>query len=109
MSSTQAAKDATESLDTGVTGFGIAYALTSVLSALLVVLKESNVPVHDALTTMTGHHWVSHGVLNLIVFLGLGFVLTRLGGGIRMTENRLLALIVAATGLGGLIIVGYFI
>lgn len=98
-----------ETVGVSVTGFGVSYAITSVLSALLVVLKERSEAVHDGLTAITGHHWVTHGLLNIIVFLVLGLALNRIGGGMRMTASALIATIVGATVLSGLMIVGYFI
>jgi len=87
--------------------FGLSYAVTSVLSALLVVLKESNEGVHNVLTSMTGHHWVSHGVLDIVLFVVLGFVFGSLG--IKVSPINLLKTVVGATVLSGLIIVGYFV
>ena len=98
-----------ETVGASVTGFGLAYAITSVLSALLVVLKERSEAVHAGLVAITGHHWVTHGLLNLVVFLVLGLVLSRAGGGMRMTANVLITIIAGATVVSGLIIVGYFI
>lgn len=92
-----------------ITGFGLSYAITSVLSALLVLLKETVPAVHDALTALTGHHWVSHGLLDVVLFVGLGFVLARMSDGWRMTDERLSVIIVSATIASGLIIAGFFI
>ena len=94
---------------TTAAGFGISYSVTSILSALLVVLKESNQSVHDLMVALTGHHWVTHGVLDVIVFVLLGLALSRRAGGIRMSANALVANIVGATVISGLIIAGYFI
>ncbi|WP_332774932.1 hypothetical protein [Polaromonas sp.] len=115
MSPKQAAMGTAENVDTGedigasAAGFGVSYAVTSILSALLVVLKESSGVVHDGLAAITGHHWVTHGLLNLIVFLMLGLALNRIIGGLRMTADVLVTIIVGGTILSGLIIVGYFI
>lgn len=98
-----------ETVGASTSGFGLSYAIISVLSALLVVLKESSEAVHNGLAAITGHHWVTHGLLNIIVFLVLGLVLSRIGSGIRMTANTLIVTIVAATVISGVIIVGYFI
>jgi len=89
------------------TGYGIAYAITSILSALLVVLKESNEGVHGLLVAITGHHWVTHGLLDVIVFVALGAVLSRRD--ISLSGNTLITTVVGATILSGLIISGYFI
>lgn len=89
-----------------VTAYGISYAITSIFSALLVVLKESSQGVHDILVSITGHHWVTHGLLNVILFVVLGAVLSRRQTA--MTGNGLIATVVGATVVSGLIIAGYF-
>jgi uncharacterized Tic20 family protein len=109
MTSEQATAGAADTIGPGATGFGVSYAITSVLSALLVVLKESSEAVHDGLAAITGHHWVTHGLLDVIVFVVLGLVLSRMGGGLRMTGGALVSTIVGATILSGLIIAGYFV
>lgn len=101
--------DRSESVSANTAGFGLSFAITSVLSALLVVWKESSQSVHDGLAAITGHHWVTHGLLDVIVFVILGFVLVRLVGGTRMTASMLITAIVGATVISGLIIAGYFI
>lgn len=89
-------------------GFSLSFAITSVLSALLVILKETNKETVFAwMAAATGHHWVTHGLLDLIVFVVLGMVLAKVGGGVRMTANALVATIVGATILSGLIITGF--
>jgi hypothetical protein len=109
MTTEQATASAADTISPGATGFGVSYAITSVLSALLVILKESSEGVHDGLAAITGHHWVTHGLLDVIVFVVLGLVLSRMGGGLRMTGKALVTTIVGATILSGLIIAGYFV
>ena len=70
------------------------------------IAKESSATVHDGLASIFGHHWVGHGILDLIVFLVLGFVLSR--GGRNMTANGVVKVVVGGTVIGGLIIVGFF-
>jgi len=89
------------------TGFGLSYAITCILSAILVVLKESSDAIHDGLAAVLGHHWVTHGALDIVVFLVLGLILSRSGK--TMTSSALIKTIVGGTVLGGLIITGYFI
>lgn len=104
------AKSQTSAIDTisaKVAGYGVSYAITSILSALLVVLKETNEGVHGLLVAITGHHWVTHGLLNMILFIVLGVVLSRRDMG--MSGNTLITTVVGATVLSGLIIAGFFI
>jgi hypothetical protein len=90
--------------------FAVALAVTSLLSALLVVLKEQNEETVMAwMKAATGHHWVSHGVLVLIIFLLLGWALARSGAVTRLSGNLLSAIITASVLLSSLIIAGFFI
>lgn len=92
--------------------FGVSFAITSILSAFLVVLKETNEETVLAwMKSATGHHWATHGLFNLIVFIALGWGLSKLnnGQGLKMTANSLILLIVIAIVLSELIIVGFFI
>ena len=90
-----------------IIGYGISYSITSIFSALLVVLKESNESVHGLLVALSGHHWVTHGILNLILFVVLGIVLSRRE--IDISGDTLTKLVVGSTVIGGLIIALFFL
>ena len=105
MTANQASR--TETVSPKVTGYGISYAITAILSALLVVLKESNESVLNLMKALTGHHWITHGLLDIIIFVALGILLSR-GAGIRMSGNALISTVVGATVVSGLIIAGFF-
>jgi hypothetical protein len=92
--------------------FGVALAITSVLSALLVVAKElSQHTVMVWMKKMTGHHWVTHGLLALVLFLILGFVLTKIigGRGMKMTGARLVLVLASGVIIGDLIIAAFYL
>jgi TRAP-type mannitol/chloroaromatic compound transport system permease large subunit len=91
--------------------FGMSLAITSVVSALLVVLKESSETVLAFMKQVTFHHWVTHSLFILILFVVLGWILGRTNGGqgIKMTVNSLLGTIMGTTVLSGLIIAGFYL
>ena len=90
--------------------FGLALAVTSLLSALLVVAKESNeATVLAWMKAATGHHWVTHGVIDVVLFLVLGFVFAQAGWGARMGGTALATSIGISVLLSSLIIAGFFI
>jgi hypothetical protein len=92
------------------TSFGLSLAVTSLLSALLVVLKEGNEETVLAwMKVATGHHWVTHGVVDLVLFLVLGFVFAQAGWGTRLSGNALALTISTSVVLSGLIIAGFFV
>lgn len=89
--------------------FAISAGVTSVLSALLVVLKETNEDTVLAwMKAATGHHWVTHGIIDLILFVVIGIIALR---GFENLEDRpglSIGTLVGGVALGGLIIVGFF-
>jgi hypothetical protein len=62
-------------LDKTTIGFGLSTAVMSILSALLVIFKEMTPPFKKAMAETMGHHWTTHGVVVLGLFIVLGFVL----------------------------------
>ncbi len=90
-----------------ITGFGLAYSIAVIFNALLMMLKETSPAVRDLMVALTGHHWVTHGVLDLLVFVILGYVFA--ARGMRWDGNRLSAYVVGSTVLSGLLIVGFFV
>ena len=92
--------------------FGLSLAITSLFSALLVVLKETS--QHTVLAWMkavTPHHWITHTLLALILFVALGLALakTNNGQGIKIGPDRLNSMIVGAFVISGLIITGFYL
>ena len=82
------------------------------VSALLVILKESSEEgVLAWMAAITGHHWVTHGLINLILFVVLGWALSRenKGQGVKMSANGLVSYIVGAVIISGVLIVGFYL
>ena len=91
--------------------FGLSAALASVVNALLVVAKEKSPAVQAGMQRLTGHHWVTHSAIILILFGFFGWLFARANGGqgLKMSVNRLIGMIVAGVVTGGLIIVGFYL
>ena len=62
-------------LDKTTIGFGLSAAIMSILNTLLVIFKELTPPFKKTMAATMGHHWTTHGVAVLGLFLVLGFVL----------------------------------
>lgn len=90
------------------TSFGISLGLTNVFNALLVVIKETNEDTVLAWMKSLGHHWVTQGVLDLIVFVALGLLLAKATENWRSQPNKVTAVAIGGVVLGGLIIAGFF-
>jgi hypothetical protein len=91
--------------------FGLSFAITSVVSALLVIIKESSEGVLNLMAAITGHHWVTHGLFNLILFVVLGWVFSRAGKGqgVKISANGLVSCIVGAVIISGILISGFYL
>lgn len=89
----------------------MAVAVAILFTSLLVVPKEISKGLKDGLASMLGHHWTTHGVITIILFVVLGVLFSRL----RIEESwgidarKLTAVVLGATILGGLIVVGFYL
>ena len=101
-----------ETISKYTVSFGASLAITSILSALLVVVKELNEnSVLAWMKGLTSHHWITHGLFMVIAFFAIGWGLTKMnnGQGLKMTSDRLIIMIVSGVVIGGLIISGFYL
>ena len=87
--------------------FGTSLALACVVNALLVVAKEKSSAIMSALQKLTGHHWISHALIVLAVFVGPGWAL-----GFGRAPGRaapVIRTVVAGVAVGGAIIFGFYL
>jgi hypothetical protein len=92
--------------------FGLSFAITSLFSVIVLILKETN--EHTVMAWMkaaTPHHWITHTLLDLIVFVVLGvvFAKTNNGQGITIDSGRLNSFIVGSFIVSGILIAGFYI
>jgi len=90
--------------------FGLAFAITSVLSALWVILKESSEEgVLAWMKAATGHHWVTHGIIDIILFVVLGWALARAhrGQGVEVSANGLVSAVAGAVVVSWILIAAF--
>jgi hypothetical protein len=92
--------------------FGLSLAITSLISALLVVAKElCPQTVMVWLKHLTGQHWVSHSLIAVILFAIQGWMFARANGGrgVDMPASRLIVLLTGGITIGTLIIAGFYL
>lgn len=87
--------------------FGVALAVASVVNALLVIVKEKSPAVQAAMRQLTGSHWVTHVLIIVALFVGLGLIGAKFAG--RTTVNRLITFIVAGVGVACALIIGFYL
>jgi len=92
-----------------IAGFGLSFAITSLFSAILVVLKETNQALLDWMKAATGHHWVTQGVLVITLFVALGLIFSNIKLDEKLDDRMMLTAIISTTIIGGLIIIGFYL
>ena len=85
--------------------FGLSLSVCSVINAVLVIAKEKNPAVQSAMQRLTGHHWVTHSAIVLILFVVLGLLLPK----INMPANRLIKIVLASVFVSALLIIGFYL
>lgn len=100
-----------QSLSKYTVSFGLSVAVCSVLNALLVVAKAKIPAVTLAMQKVSGHHWVTHSALIVLLFCLFSWLFTLVNGGRgpALAATRLLGFIVVSVLFGGLIIVGFYL
>ena len=65
------------SLNPKTVAFGYSVIIVIIFNSLLTVIKERFEGVHHLLVTLSGHHWITHGVLDVILFFVIGVILSK--------------------------------
>ncbi len=97
----------TNDLSHRATGFGAAAAAAIIVNLLLVLAKETSPAVMAGMNGL-GHHWVTHGAVVLLVFVGLGLGLARGGIAAKVSAAGLTRALIAAAAIGGGGIVAFY-
>jgi hypothetical protein len=100
-----------KSLSKYTVSFGLSLAICSVVNALLVMAKEKSPALQAALKKLTGHHWITHSAIVILLFIALGWLLAQANGGagFSVTANTLIKTIVAGIIVSGLLIIGFYL
>jgi hypothetical protein len=96
-------------MDKYAAGFGMSLAVTSVLNAIILVIKEENDAVMKAMKAALGHHWTTHGVIVITVFVVLGFVFSAMKLETKFDSHRMLKYIIWGVIISGVITAGFFL
>jgi len=83
--------------------------VTLLFSTLLVWAKESYEPLHAFMASLTGHHWTTHGLVDVALFALLGLLFHQLGWAERIGPRLLVMTLIGSVIAAGLGIVGYFL
>jgi branched-subunit amino acid ABC-type transport system permease component len=93
------------------TSFGLSLALCAVLNALVVIAKERSKSVADWMQKVTGHHWITHVAVLLLLYAIFGwcFARTNHGQGPKMSAQRLTGVLLTGVIAGVVIILAFYV
>jgi uncharacterized membrane protein SirB2 len=90
-------------------GFGLSLVVTILLNAVILFFKEISTNVMNAMKAALGHHWTTHGVILIVVFVVLGFILSNVKLKTEWNSQRMLKYIIWAVIISTVIIAGFFL
>jgi cation transport ATPase len=90
------------SLSSTTTGFALAAAITALFNTGLAWAKDASPALNNFMKTVGGHHWTTHGLVDLVLFIGLGIIFTRTRAGEKIDPKRFNMVLVAAVAIAAL-------
>ena len=96
-------------LDRASSAFGLAAAITVVFNTLLAWVKDAYDPLNTFMAHLMGHHWITHGVTDIVLFGVLGLILMNTDLAEKISPNGLVATVIVAVVIAGLGLAGWFL
>lgn len=81
--------------------FGLSAAITILFNTVLAWVKDATPALNDLMKAATGHHWRTHGIVDVVVFFVLGFIFLMLGCPKSITNRLVVGLAASAVIAGG--------
>lgn len=82
-------------------GFGMAGSITILFSTVLAWAKDAYKPLNNYINVVAWHNWITHGLADLLLFIGLGLIFSKANWIERVAPNRLISFLVAAVVVAG--------
>jgi hypothetical protein len=89
-------------LTAGTSGFVLAAAIAVLFNTGLAWAKDAYVPLKNFMKSLTGHDWTTQGLIDLLLFVGLGFIFMNTRVAEKVDPNRLIGVLVGAVGVAAL-------
>jgi len=109
MTSTTATTEAKASAEQTAAAYGLSASITVVFNVVLAFIKDSYPPLNSFMASLTGHHWRTHGLADVIVFLLLGWFFVARGIPSRGLTNGAAVTLAVAVVISGLALAGWFL
>lgn len=97
-----------QGLSSKTVAFGLAFAIANIFNAVLVIFKETVTPFKDWMASLTGHHWATHGIFTIVLFLAWGFILSKKDLS-KYDPNKLTNIVIWSVVISAVMISGFFL
>jgi hypothetical protein len=101
--------EGTDRLSHTAIAYGIGASVAVLFNTLLAWVKDSYDPLNTAMARLTGHHWTTHGLAVVLVFLMVGFAISRGHEDSLKGPYAPIAVLCGSVVLAGLGLVGWFV
>jgi hypothetical protein len=89
-------------MGSATSGFLLAAAITVLFNTALACLKDAYAPLKELMQSLTGHDWTTQGLVDLLLFVGLGFLFASTKLAEKIEPSRLIAALIGAVAIAGL-------
>jgi hypothetical protein len=89
-------------LTSATSGFVLAAALTVVFNTALACVKDTSAPLKNFMKSLTDHDWTTQGLVDVLLFVGLGVVFMKSRMMERTNPIHLIVILVVAVASAGL-------
>ncbi|MDB4906868.1 MAG: hypothetical protein JWO05_1652 [Gemmatimonadetes bacterium] len=96
-------------LNPASSAFALSAAIAIVFNTLLTWGKEAYPALNAFMASLSGHHWITHGLADVAVFIALGLVFMTFGTASQMSPKQLVAVLVSAVFSAGLGLAAWFV
>jgi hypothetical protein len=90
-----------QKLTAPTSGFVLAASITVLFNTALAWGKDVFPALKDFMKSLTGHDWITHGLADLVLFVGLGVIFMKTSAAGKLDPNRLIAALIAAVSIAG--------
>lgn len=88
--------------------FGMAAAITALFNTALAWVKDAYHPLTNLMNEIAGHNWTTQGLADIILFAGLGLLLSNNRAMQTLRPQRLILFLVGAVVVAGVGLVAWY-
>ncbi len=100
---------ATPHLGRASTAFVLAAAIACVFNTALAWAKDAYPALNKFMGSLTGHHWITHGLADCVVFVCLGLIFMKTSVADKINPERLVSILIWAVVSASLGLFAWFI